>query len=356
MDNACMPSPRHFDALLILSEAGAERDAVAEALGHEPDDSELIRAVLRSAGGPGRDRGSVDALARLAAVIRAAQAAVDGRIDLDELRNGLHAHARATGDFHRLGPARSLVRTAKELLADESLEPRRVLRQVELLQQQLCTSLAEQLLGSDGSDGGEPTPIATDPATEFRVTDQARVRELDALVDEWLDPDLGDARRATWIRGWSAVPIAGGLLGDDEQELARLTAPLDDAGATELIRVKLTRPSRFIARGRDIVIGDGLRIASEYPVSHDGVRQATHGDRGRCLFTDAHVSFVILEDDEFHVVAGAPAVVEAICGCPATDALAAFREYVESITDDDIAPERLLAAAHRFGHGRRRNA
>ncbi|MBC7645209.1 MAG: hypothetical protein H7123_08785, partial [Thermoleophilia bacterium] len=64
------PLPQ-FDVLEVLTCAGEARDALGVVLGSEPDDLALIGAVLRSAGRALGERAPVDALTRLAAVVRA---------------------------------------------------------------------------------------------------------------------------------------------------------------------------------------------------------------------------------------------------------------------------------------------
>jgi len=199
-------------------------------------------------------------------------------------RAGLDTHARATTNFERLGSTRALVRTARALLGAPELAGRpervKVERQLVVLHRQLRQSLCDQLLGPlDQQLADDDALTSTELWREqYRVTDLARARELHALVDEWLDASVGDVRRASWVRGWAAVPVLGEVA-DDEGIETRLRAALREAGAATIVQVKLRPPPRYVVDGQLLTVGDGVRLAYEFS-AQAGVRAAVGGRAG----------------------------------------------------------------------------
>lgn len=358
-----IPTPAQaFEVLDVLAEAGPERDRFCAAIGDPGcDDEGLIRATLAASGrplSPGLERAGVAGVSQLAALARAVRACVDARIDLEELRAGVAAIAAASANFDRLGPARALARTVAELLAGDGLPARAVRRQLAVLHDHLRAELAEQLVGDPHGIALVRSPTSSDAwRDQYRILDHERRDAADRCASEWLDEAAGGARRASWVRGWAAVPVSGEQFGEDPAEQLRLAEALAMTTASALIQVKLARPSRYLVQGTRATVQDQVRRAYEFPPDVAGARRATSGDRGQCLFTTPDEQLVVLELEDHHLVSGPVRVVELICGRSAPEAFAAFREHVESLaTDDDDPPEHLLDAARRYGHGRRRSS
>lgn len=344
-----------LDLLEVLVRAGPERERCCSLLDGPVDDAALILASIVAAGIRARDRVSIDALARLAAVIRALDACCEQRIDRDELRDGLLAQAHASNWFERLGPARALVRTVAELLEDRHFEPQRVTSQLTLLRSQLVETFTDQVVAPPRSSTAATERDATPGCCDALGT--LLLEQLDELAETWGMPESLTLARASWARGWITVPVLADLFGDEESELDALLDALVAAGARHLVRTTLAVPSRYLVVGGHLRIGSGLRRSAAYPADARGVRTAVTGTRGRCCFTTPDVGLLVVEREEHLVIAGPPELVARICGAPVPQAYAEFRHGVEQLALADAdPPAHLLDAARRFGHGRRRGS
>lgn len=358
-----------FDVVDVLTRAGDARDALLALLDDEATDldAHLVSDVLRANGRVGIALETRPALVELCTVLRAVDAATSERIALDELRRGIEVHAARTDRFAAFHDARVLLRTLDEVLEPARIQhdPRATRSQVELLHRQLHEWMVDQLVGS--GDVVDEVPAAPDPAAdpraEFEVVDPALRRTAHEIVDELLlgaqgYPVTGLAG-AAWRRDWSAVPIAGERFGEDPEQVARFA----DAFATQLphvthvLQVDRRIPPRWTIRGREVVVGSGLRRAWLLPANIHGFTIAALEDRARSVLTTRELEVALVEGVDHQALLGPAAFVEASLGVPPLHAIARFREHVEAIADADDGdpPAHLLEVATSFGRLRRRS-
>lgn len=357
-----------FDAVEVLTRSGAARDALFERLqvdGGELD-ALLVSDMLRIAGRVGATLATRRAVVELCALLRAIDAAEDGRIELDELRAGLAVHKARTDGFAGFHGAGVLLRTLAEVLDHGAHgSPAGAVRsQLAWLHRDLRQWLLEQLTGQ-GSDTPAahvpppaPLPDARDP---YRVREHDRRRRFHGLVDELMEGPEGHPVTglpgSAWIRGWSAVPVAGEMLGDDPDELSRLGAALELVAAPGELLVQVDRrpAAPWQLEGDSIVLRTPLRASWELPASPRGIALAATVRPGWCVLTTPSVAFAYVEGGGHHAVLGPPEFVEATCGRSPLEAVAAFREHVEELAVEGEPPPDLLDVAERFGRLRRRS-
>lgn len=364
---------RTFDVLDVLTRAGDARERLADALGEQLDaiDALLVSDVLRTAARVGDTLDLRRALVQLCALLRALDAAERELITLDELRAGLALHAARSDRFEHFADARVVLRTLAELLErDTPATGETALRgQVALLHAELRAFAYEQLTGSPHGElaagaGEARTTQQIDPRADTLVTSPDAARANHELVDELLHgarhhPVTG-LLGAAWVRGWSAVPLAGEQLGeDDDHELDRLADALlvlDNGAPRELVQVDLRRQPRLHLDGRTLTLGDGLRRSWTLPASRDGLALAACERPGWCVLATDDLAFAIVEGAGHHALLGPTPFVTAACGMSPLEAVARFREHVESMAgEDEDPPADLLEVAERFGRLRRRS-
>ena len=114
------------DAFDVLVRSGGARDAFLAALPGADDpanvDAALVSDVLRVAGRVAQTVGTRRALVGLCGILRALDAALDGRIELAELRGGIESHSAGTDGFAAFDDARVLLRTIAEILREDGPE------------------------------------------------------------------------------------------------------------------------------------------------------------------------------------------------------------------------------------------
>ncbi len=357
-----------FDAVDVLTRSGDARDAFLALLDDAivDLDAHLVSDVLRSTGRVGAALDTRPVLVELCAVLRAIDAAKSDRIGLDELRTGISVHAARTDRFAAFHDARVLLRTLDEVLDPVRIDrdPRATRSQVELLHRELQSWMVDQLVGDPGStDDALPAgEDVDDPRAPFEVTDDAMRRRAHELIEELFHgarhhPVTG-LLGAAWVRGWSAVPIAGERVGEDPAELDRLVAAVASLvpGATHVLQVDRRPQPRWLVHGRRVEVGDGLRRAWLLPATTDGMRLAAIDDRARTVLTTPDLDFALVEAVEHHALLGPTEFVEQACGTAPLHAVARFREHVEALAGEDgEPPEALLEVATDFGRLRRRS-
>ena len=324
-DTACMQAAHQFTALDVLTRAGAERDAAFAALGDDVEgfDSRLVSDVLRVTGRVGATLETRRALVELCAVVRAIDAAERERIELVELRDGLQLHAARTDDFAQFHAARVLLRTLAEVLDGGRATHREVpvRAQVALLHRELRAWLLEQLTGSsDGAIALVDSARRLDDARDaYRVLDPVAAVRADAIVHELLhgarhQPVTG-LLGAAWVRGWSAVPIAGELLADEPLDLdllARAITRLSRA-PSQLLQVDRRRSPRWDLLGPMLQVGDGLRRAWVLPATRAGLDLAAVERPGWAILTTWELDFALVEADGHRALLGPTEFVVAAC-------------------------------------------
>jgi hypothetical protein len=358
--------PGSFDVIDVLTRAGDARDAFAASVGDAAADADaqLVSDLLRTSGRVGDALETRRALVELCALVRAIDAAEQGRIDLQELRAGLELHAARTDRFAEFHDARVLLRTLTELLST-TRDPHATRAQVAFLHRELRAWLLEQLTGDAAGDSGPVDDagagVVDDPRLPYRTTARADRIAGDALVTELLQgaqhyPVTG-LLGAAWRRDWSAVPLAGEMLGDDPGELARLAEALDllVPRPGTLVQVARRRPARWRVRGRTVDVGDHLRSSWHLPASPAGLALAATERAGWAILTTSDLAFAYVEASGHHALLGPAAFVERACGMPPLEAVARFREHVESLAVDGEPPDDLLEVATSFGRLRRRS-
>ncbi len=361
-----------FDVLDVLTRAGDERAQLAELVGEQLDelDALLVSDVLRAAARVGDTLELRRALVQLCALLRALDAAEREQITLDELAAGLAMHAARSDRFERFADARVLLRTLGELLERDTPETgvAALHGQVRMLHAELRAFAYEQLTGtSDGAlpTRGDATPAGTDPLEAMRIVDAEDARAAHEVVEELLHgarhhPVTG-LLGAAWVRGWSAVPVAGEQLGEgDSGELDRLAAAIAglDPAPTELLLVDLRRQPRWQLDGRRLVLGTGLRRAWRLPASRGSLDEVARERTRWCVLTTAEIDFAIVEGAGHHALLGPTDFVTEAAGAAPLEAVARFREHVDLLADDDAdedPPADLLEVADRFGRLRRRS-
>lgn len=367
MSQAPTPSSSEpLDVVDLLTRAGATRARAAQLLGEQVDavDAQLVADVVRAHGRVGDTLALRGALVEACALLRAFDAFEREFLSLDEVARGLALQSARTDAFAGFGEARVTLRTMSELLGRAGAMPPGALRgQLELLHRDVRAWLEEELLG----DGAEAAPAhaasVVDPRVEHRIEEPARALAAHRLVDELRDGAAGHPVTgilgAAWIRGWSAVPIAGEQLGDgDPDELDRLAAALDSLKPRprELVQVDLRRQPRWRVSGRDVVIGEGLRRSWSLPATRAGLDLVAAERGGWCVLATADLQFAVVEGAGHHGLLGPTDFVTVASGAPPLEAVARFREHVESLAyGDEDPPEDLLAVATRFGRLRRRS-
>lgn len=361
-------APDTYDVVEVLTRASSAREALADAVGERVDalDALLVSDVLAAAGRVGETLTVRRELVALCALLRAIDAAERQLIDLDELRDGLAAHAARTDRFERFAEARVLLRTLTELLAHPTAASAEdaVRTQVALLHADLREYLTRQLVGA--TDGATAQPRTR----EFRgsehpgtITDPELARAAHDIVDELRHgadhhPVTG-LLGAAWMRGWSAVPVPGEQLGEgDPGEAARLTAAIVDLDfqPRELLLVDLRLPRPWRVHGRTLELRDGLRCALRLPATAKGIAAAIAERTRWCTLTTRDLDFAIVEGAGHHAILGPKAFVTAACGGPPIEAVARFREHVEELAEPgEDPPADLLEVADGFGRLRRRS-
>ncbi|MCW2928469.1 MAG: hypothetical protein JWM86_2437 [Thermoleophilia bacterium] len=369
-----------FDVVEVLTRADAARDAFCARMAQLGEarertlDAQLVSDVLRADGRVGDTLETRRALVELCALLRAIDATERGRIELAELRRGLELHAGRTGRFAEFHDARVLLRTLGELLDHPSVadggDAPGVRAQLALLHRELRAWAIEQLTGSaDGHVGharsGERAAPASaellDPRAPWRVRDRAARVANDGLVHELLQGAQGHPVTgllgAAWIRGWSAVPIAGEQLGEVAGSLDRLAAALEhlDPRPMTLVQVDRLRSPRWTLEGARIRVGDHLRDSWALPATGAGLELAAGERRGWSILTTDQLAFAVVEGAGHHALLGPRGFVEVALGVGVLDAMAEFREHVESLAVDGEPPEDLLEVATSFGRYRRRS-
>jgi hypothetical protein len=360
-----MQVPGSFEVIDVLTRAGEARDAFAASVGDAAADADaqLVSDLLRTSGRVGDTLETRRALVELCALVRAIDATEQGRIELEELRAGLDLHAARTDRFAEFHDARVLLRTLAEVLSAPR-DPQAMRAQVSFLHLELRDWLLEQLTG-DANGELEAPPVETtsidDPRLPFRTTQRADRIAADALVTELLQgaqhyPVTG-LLGAAWRRDWSAVPIAGEMLGDDPAELPRLAAALEllVPAPQLLVQVARRRPARWRVSGRTVHVGDHLRSSWHLPATLAGLRLAATERDGWTILTTPELAFAYVEGAGHHALLGPAAFVEAACGMLPLEVVARFREHVEALAIDGEPPEDLLEVATSFGRLRRRS-
>lgn len=358
-------APRTLDVVEVLTRARESRDELL-ALVDYPEldlDSHLVSDVLRASGRVGAALRTRPALVELCAVLRAMDAAIAGRIDLNELRAGIEAHAARTNRFEAFHDARVLLRTLDDVLepARIAYDARATTSQVELIHGQLQEWMVDQLVGTSGVQA-EPLATPRDARSAFEVLEPELRGAAHELVEELLygarDHPVTGLLGAAWRRDWSAVPIASERFGENPAQVDRLAETLAAQlpNVTHVLQVERHRPPRWAVRGRELLVNDGLRRAWRLPASRDGIALAAIEERTRAVITTPELEFAIVEGVDHHALLGPMPFVEAVLGVPPLHAIAAFREHVESLADDgDDPPEHLLEVATNFGRLRRRS-
>lgn len=353
----------------VLTRAGDARDALLALLDDEPVDldAHLVSDVLRATGRVGAALETRPALVGLCTVLRAIDAATSGRIGLDELRAGIEVHAARTDRFAAFHDARVLLRTLDEVLEPARIEhdARATRSQVELLHRQLHEWMVDQLVGSGEATAAVPAAAVelSDPRDEFEVTDLALRRTAHEIVDELLlgarDHPVPGLPGAAWRRDWSAVPIAGERFGEDPDEVTRFADAFMSQlpHVTHVLQVDRRMPPRWTIRGREVIVGSGLRRAWLLPASIHGFTIAALEDRARSVLTTPELDVALVEGVDHHALLGPSAFVEQALGVPPLHAIARFRDHVEALAeaDDGDPPTHLLDVATSFGRLRRRS-
>lgn len=374
-------SARSFDAIAVLTRSGRERDAFCAAVTVDGGriDAQLVADVLRVSGRVSSTLGTRRALVELCALVRALQSFVDGSITASELASGMAVHAGRTERFAAFDEARVLLRTVEEVLDGGRRSGRAVVEQIRLLHASLHEWLVDELVGAGGEGsqagpavGGMASPasgrtngseasstalvsVVADPVARRRAHDLAQ--DLLHGADGYPLPGLAGA---AWRRGWTAVPIAGDAL--DEQDargperfvaaLASLPEPPD-----RILRITRRRsPAWRLDADRRLHPGDGLRDAAAAPCTPAGLTALLDdAHRGWCIFTTDDLALACVEGAGHHVVLGPSAAIDIACGGTALDAVARFREHVESLAvDGEGPPPDLLEIATTLGRVRRR--
>lgn len=351
-----------FPVLDVLTRAGADREQFCAAIDDDGPqvDARLVSDLLRARGRVGETLETRRALVDLCAVVRSLDAAQSGRITLDELRRGLDLHAGRTARFSDFHDARVLLRTLGEVLGDgrATEHPGAVGAQVSMLHGELRAWLLDELTG------GVAASEATTPDAEHDEVEQVpgdeRVR-ADALVEELLHgarhhPVTG-LLGAAWVRGWSAVPIAGEMLGDDPAELDRLALAIErhEPAIARLVQVQRSRPPRWSIRSDVVQVGDPQRSSWSFPATRQGLTQAARERAGWAVLTTWDLDFAYVEGGGHHALLGPTGFVTVACGMPPLEAVATFREHVEELAVDGDPPHDLLEVAEQFGRLRRRS-
>lgn len=361
-----MQAATTLDALDVLLRGGAERDAFLAAL---PDDeapgvdAALVSDVLRVAGRVAQTVGTRRALVGLCAILRALDAALEGRIDLAELRSGIASHAAASDGFAAFDEARVLLRTIAEILREDGrieASSKATLAQLRLLDSDLRQWTRAELLGDASAPGaGGETPVEADP---LRVHDASARARHDALVEELLHgssygPVTG-LLGAAWVRDWSAVPVPGERVDEEVDALERLLDAARGLGgdATPLLRIDRQRGPRWQVVGQRLTVLDGLRPSWAFAANRAQAASVLGGDRrGWCVVTNAALDFAVVEGPGHHALLGPRPFVEHVLGMSTLEGVAAFREHVERAAVDGEPPADLLEVARSFGRLRRRS-
>lgn len=370
-----MDRSQEFDAIEVLTRAGAERDHACALLDADIEgfDAQLVSDVLRVAGRVGATLDTRRALVELCALVRALDAAEGGRIDLVELRAGIALHAARTDGFAQFHDARVLLRTLVEVLeAGRAEEDSRATRsQVSMLHRELRGWLLEQLTGDpagtitslDADGRGRPAAgeRIVDPRAPWLVRDSRDAAHADALVHELLhgarNHPVTGILGAAWMRGWSAVPLPGEQLGEEPLDLELLAVALEllEPVPTALVQVDRRRAPRWLLEGQVLRIGDGLRRSWRLPLGIEGLQLAATERRGWTVLTTPDLQFACIEAAGHRALLGPTEFVVAACGMPPLEVVARFREHVESLAVEGEPPEDLLEVATRFGRLRRRS-
>lgn len=357
--------PDTLDVVEVLTRAGATRARAAALLGEQLDevDGQLVADVLRAHGRVGDTLALRGALVEACALLRALDAFERQLVTLDELGSGVALQSARTGRFAGFGEARVVLRTVGELLDRAGSMPERALRaQVELLHRDVRTWLEAQLLGDGAATAGPASGVAGDVREPHRIAEPSAARTAHELVDELREGAAGHPVTgilgAAWIRGWSAVPVAGDHVGEEPEELDRLAAALDvlDPRPRELLQIDLRRQPRWRVTGRELRIGDGLRRSWSLPADRAGLQLAAAERLGWCVLATTDLAFAIVEGAGHHALLGPTEFVTAACDASPLEAVARFREHVESLAEPgEDPPEDLLLVAERFGRLRRRS-
>lgn len=355
-----------LDALDALTRPGAARERLLVHAGAEDGavDARLVSDLLRQAGRVGDTLQTRRALVGLCGILRAMEAAMDGRVDLAELHDGLRVHAARTDRFHDFHDARVLLRTLGEVLEHHVGRERAAAAQVRLLHAELRAWLLGQLVGDappQPAPAAPSTGTSEDPRARFLVRDPGRRRSHDGLVEELLHGADGypvtGLLGAAWRRDWSAVPVPEEMLGDDPSEVERLAGACASmaAGRTPLVQVARQRGPMWRLRGTALELLDGLRDSWELPPGARGVELASTPRPGWTILTTATLDFAYVEAAGHHAVLGPSAFVEQVVGMPPLEAVARFRVHVEQLAGDEGPPPDLLEVATSFGRLRRRS-
>ncbi|MCW2922736.1 MAG: hypothetical protein JWM98_140 [Thermoleophilia bacterium] len=357
-----------WSAVEVLTRAGSARDGFRAAIGTDVEvDARLVSDLLRVSGRVGATLETRRALVELCGLVRAMDAAEAGRIDPGELRRGLEVHSGRTDGFAQFHDARVLLRTLAEVLGAgraEADDPRPVLAQLAWLHRDLRCWLLEQLTGDAGGQVTAPAPApaaaVADPREPWRIAAPEERRRADARVEDLLHgaahhPITG-LLGAAWVRGWYAAPVPGDRLGDDRAELARMATAAVAFGWDHVLQVARARPPRWTLDGDRLRVGDDLRPSWRLPATADGLALAARERPGPTIVTSFDDAFAYVEADGHHLVLGPADVVEAIVGATPLEAIAAFRDHVDSLADEDgDPPSDLLAVAMACGRLRRRS-
>lgn len=357
-----------FNVLDVLTRSGSARDEFRALVGDDVEvDARLVSDLLRASGRVGQTLETRRALVELCALVRAVDASEAGAIDLEELRRGLGMHAARTDRFADFHEARVLLRTLEEVLGAGravAADDRPVRAQIAWLHRDLRGWLLHQLTGDPRGTFGLPGDAAVanlpDVRTPWRVQDDGDHRRADAIVQDLLHgadhhPVTG-LLGAAWIRGWSAVPVRGDLLGDDPAELVRLGAAIAATAEPTIVQVGRDRDPRWSVSGGTVLVGDGLRPAWVVPATRDGLAVVGAERRGSTIVTTWNEAFAYTEGDGHHLVMGPRSFVQEVVGVTPLEAIAAFRDHVESLAvDDEPPPSDLLEVATMCGRLRRRS-
>ena len=113
--------------------------------------------------------------------------------------------------------------------------------------------------------------------------------------------------------------------------------------------------ARWRIVGAQVRVGDHLRRSWELPADHEGLALAATERPGWTIITNPDLSFAYVEGSGHHALLGPTDMVERACGMSVLEAVATFREHVESLAVDGEPPQDLLEVATDFGRLRRRS-
>jgi len=356
-----------FDTLDVLLRSGDARTTFLASVGAAGEgadvDPRLVSDVLRVTGRVGATVRTRGALVGLCAILRALDAALDGRIDVRELRDGMALHSARTDDFAAFEAARVLLRTISEVLRDEgrvATSPRAVRAQLALLDADLRSWMVAELLGTEPHERADVGGIRAAP--RWQVEDREARAANDAIVEELFHGSsygpVSGLLGAAWVRDWRAVPLVGERLDEVPGAAGRILAAASslEGACDALLRIDRSRSPRWFVEGTTIRTGDGLRPSWAFPASPEAFEAVLGGDRrGWSVLTTRDLHFAIVEAAGHHAVLGPAAFVEVACGAPPLECIARFREHVEALAVEDEPPPDLLDVATSFGRFRRRS-